>query len=66
MTDSLRADVEKAWRIQTSFDRYLQELKTRRMQWNNLHKENFIRDNMRNFTEGGYSTVKQLLDLIGK
>jgi len=62
--EAIRARLEEAVLALTSFDRYVQEVSSRTLEWTPVHSSQFFRENMRRFEEKSFGLIRQVIALV--
>lgn len=56
--------LEKNYRILSTFEKYLKEIKTRKLTWNPVHTEKFWRENIKRFEDNDFGLIRVLVGLL--
>lgn len=62
--ESINDELERNYKISSSYEKYLKELDTGKLNWGPCHNEKFWRTNGKRFSENEYGAVKKLIRLL--
>lgn len=62
--EALSDNLERNYKISSSYEKYLKELDTGKLNWGPCHNEKFWKTNGKRFSENEYASVKKLIRLI--
>ena len=62
----LNDELEKNYRIASSYEKYKKELETGKLSWGPCHNEKFWKTNGRMFSENDYESIKKILKLLSE
>jgi len=62
--ESLNDELENNYKIASSYEKYVKELATGKLNWGPCHNERFWKNNSKFFGEDEYSTVKKLIKVL--
>jgi len=62
--ESINDDLERNYKISSSYEKYLKELDTGKLHWGPCHNEKFWKTNGKRFSENEYGAVKKLIRLL--
>lgn len=56
--------LEKNYRILSTYEKYLKEIKTGKLSWNPVHTEKFWRENIKRFEDNDFGLIRTLVSLL--